>query len=137
LQDTFCHFADDLGPAHALGRGKEVHLQTLSAQTDLVQQRSDMLDPPFGSQITLQVMTGAAQSTRHQDAVSALFKGTQQVERIHLASAGQSDDLDAGRVIQPHRPGQVSGSIGTVVARKSQDLRLKLCLNVHSCSLLL
>ena len=71
-------------------------------------------------------MAGALLSTGHQDAVRSPLEGSQDVENVQLAGAGQPDDLDVGRVLKAHRPCQVGGSVGAVVATEGQDLWFEL-----------
>ena len=71
------HFSRNLGKAYALRGGEEVHLQPLRAQPHLFQESLGIVDPSFGAQITLQVMTGALQSAGDKDRVGTLLKCAQ------------------------------------------------------------
>ncbi len=62
-----------------------MHLQAFCPQTDLIQQRLDVFDPAFGSDITFQVMTISSKSTCHHDGVGSLFKGFEDMQGVQLA----------------------------------------------------
>ena len=65
-----------------------MHLQPLRLQADLSQQFFGIVYPSLCAQITFQVMTGAFQSAGDKYSIGSLFKGPQQVQDVHLASAG-------------------------------------------------
>jgi hypothetical protein len=68
----------------------------------LVEEFLDVVHPFLSAQITFQVMAGAFLSTSHEDAIRSPLEGSQDVEDIQLARAGQPDDLDVGRILQAH-----------------------------------
>jgi hypothetical protein len=115
-----------VGELWPFGRGQVEHLHALAAQPDLVQQTGDLLDSAFCVDITFQVMAVAVQSAGHHHAVSAVLERIEHQEHVNLARAGQLDDADAFRVRQPHRAGQVSRAVSAIVARKRDDVGIKI-----------
>jgi hypothetical protein len=67
-------------------------------------------------------MAGSLESASHKDAVGPPFEGFERVQDVEFAGTGQLHDFDVGRVRKAHRACQVSGSVGTVMTGKGQDL---------------
>lgn len=102
-----------------------MHLQSLSSQTDLGQKTLDMGYPALRSQITLQVMAVACQSTGHHHAIGPLFEGLQDVQRVELTGAGQPNDFDVRGILDAQGPGEVSSRVRAVVTAEGDNLWLE------------
>ena len=98
------------------------HLDAAALQSDLLQQLLRVFNSPAGVEITFQVMAFAFQSTRHQHTVGAVLESAQHVQHVEFAGAGQLDDLDRGRILQAHRPGQIGGGVRAVVTAECNDV---------------
>ena len=70
-------------------------------------------------------MTFALQSTGHHHPVGASLERAQHLQHVEFAGAGQLDDLDRGRILKPHRAGQVGGGVGAVMAAEGDDVGFK------------
>ena len=75
----------------------------------------------LGADIAVFKVAVAVQASGHVNAVGALFKGLQDVDRVHLARTGNPDDLDVGRIAEPLAAGHVRRGIRAVVATKRHD----------------
>ena len=80
-----------------------------TTQADVVQQSFDVFHALGSANVPLLVVTVADGTGHNVDAVGPLLKGLQDVSHVHLASAGQPNDLDAGRVGEALKPGRVTG----------------------------
>jgi len=66
-------------------------------------------------------MTITRQSTSYHHAVGAVLKRLQDIDRVDFGGAGYLDDFDLRRVLHPHGPGKVCGSIGAVMTAEGDD----------------
>jgi hypothetical protein len=122
------HLGGDFGKPYTHSRGEIVHLHTLTAEADLIQQSSDVLNSAFSRYITFQVMAISFQSTGDHHAVNPSLEGVEHLPHVKLAGAGYFDNPHVGGVLESHRPSQVGGSVGAMVTAKGQNPRLK---NIH------
>ena len=56
-------------------------------------------------------------------AVRAALEGTQDEQRIQAAGAGDANDLDVCRILEPVRAGQIRARVGAPVAAEGHDGR--------------
>ena len=66
------------------------------------------------------------QTAGDKDGVGAFLECLHQEQGIDLAGTGQADDPDIGRILQPHRTGQVGGGKRTKVTAKGHYFRFKI-----------
>jgi hypothetical protein len=76
--------------------------------------------------ITRLVMTFAETSAGHKDAVSPCLQGLQDIVGRYRPGTHDPNDPDRRRILHSTDPSQVSGSISSPGAQKSNDLRSKL-----------
>ncbi len=81
--------------------------------------------PGLGPEIAPFVMAVPFPASHHIDPIGAFFKGPQDMERIHFAGTGNTNNLDARRVPQAHRTCQVRGRVPSEIAAKGDDDRFK------------
>ncbi len=79
-----------------------------------------MIDPLLRVCISFQEMTLTFKSPGHEHAVHTPLKGLQNVHVIQLARAGQTNDLDIGRVGKPHDAGEIRSRKSAIMAGKGQ-----------------
>ena len=65
------------------------HFDARAADADLIEQILNVFHSAFRVRITFQVMTGAFQSARDQDAIRAVLECFERVQNIEFAGAGQ------------------------------------------------
>jgi hypothetical protein len=94
-------------------------------------------DALAGFEISFQEMTFAFQSARHIDGVCAPFNRPQQVDGVHPTAARNLNNLDIGRIVQPHGTGKVPCGIGAVFAAEGDNLGIEYCWHVGLLSKIL
>jgi len=65
-------------------------------------------------------------TTGNQNAVGPFLKGLDDIKRIDSSRAGNSDDPDIGRILNPADTRQIGSRVGTPVADDGGDFRLPL-----------
>jgi hypothetical protein len=82
--------------------------------------------PLIRHHITRLVMTFAETSACHEDAICPCLQGLQDVVGRYCPGTHDPNDPDRRRILHSTDPSQVSGSISSPGAQKSNDLGLKL-----------
>jgi hypothetical protein len=75
------------------------HFDALSADADLVEQLLGVFDSAFGVSITFQVMTGAFQSARDENAIRTALECFQHIQNVEFAGAGQKHNANIRRIL--------------------------------------
>ncbi len=101
--------------------GHHDHFEALRFDADLLEQLLDVGHPPGGLGIAALEVAVPFQAAGDIDAVRPASDGLHQMDGVHLAAAGHADDLDVGRVGEPHAAGHVRRRVGTVVAAEGHD----------------
>jgi hypothetical protein len=81
--------------------------------------------PFLGGVITVQVMAFSKVSSAHKDAVHPLLKCSQDMVRRHARRTHDPNHPHVRGILQPTDPSQVSSSVHSPRADKTNDLRLK------------
>jgi hypothetical protein len=67
-----------------------------------------------------------------EDGVGTDFESLDEQVEINATGAGQPDDANVRRILQPCRTRQIGAQVSAPVANVSQDLRLKLGRIIHA-----
>jgi hypothetical protein len=113
-------FSANFGPSGSHGCRQVVHFNPGGINTDFFQYDLEMIDPLSRIFISFQEMTLTFKSPGHEYSVYTPLKGLQNVHVIQLARAGQTNDLDIGRVGKPHYTGEIRSRKSAIMAGKGQ-----------------
>ena len=111
---------------HGLGRRDPSRSKALRVNAGELQQLLQKGHPFVGHHITRLVMTFAKTSASHKDAVGPCLQGLQHVMGRYRPGTHNPNDPDRRRILHSTDPSQVSGSISSPGAQKSNDLGLKI-----------
>ena len=107
LPDLFVHFHRVLCKQGAFTGGEVKHFHPFSADTDFIEQFCHLLNTFSGPEVTLVIMTVTFHTADHVNTVSPFFKGSQNMDGIHLPTTGNADDSKICREFQSHGTCQV------------------------------
>jgi hypothetical protein len=126
FKNSGMHFLGKTGKHGAIAGRQMNHLQSLAADTDGVQSFPYLFHSGLGPEIAPFVMTVSFPASHQINPVGPLLKGSHEMQGINLSGAGDTNNLDAGRVTQTHRTCQVRRGVPSVIAAKSDNDRFKI-----------
>ena len=120
-----------------LGRGNPSRSKALRMNPRKLQEFLQEGHPFLSHDITTLVMTFADASASDKDTVCPSLKRLQHIMRRNGSGAHDPDNPDRRRILHPTDPSQVSGSISSPGAQKSNNFRSKLlCHSLpHECQM--
>jgi hypothetical protein len=116
---------DFVGELRPFRGGDPLHPQALRFDAAEGQELLQKPYPLVRRVITIQVMAVTEVSAADENAVHALLEGAQQVVRGHAGRAHHPHHAHVARVLQTTDPSQVSSSVRSPGAQKTNDLGLK------------
>jgi hypothetical protein len=134
LAHSFGHLFDGLGELRPHGGGHVEHLQALWLDADLFEELLGVLDPFSSFYISFQEMALAFQSPGDERGVDPLLECLEDVKAVDFTGAHEAYDPHEGRVLQPHRAGQIGRVVRAKLAAEGNYLRLEIKLSQLSRS---
>ena len=125
LARFFRDVGNDLLKFLALGGGDPGEVDALKVEAEQVEQFAEQNPAPPGVVVAGGVVAIAGMASGDQDGVGADLESLDQQVEIDATSAGQPDDANVRRILQPGRSRQIGAQVSAPVANVSQDLRFE------------